>query len=113
MIFKTQITKKVLATSATLALLGGSIVTPLNVLSVEAAEAIQTAATTTGSELISKDLSLENNRFKNFTITGEYTNLPNVAFGFELTGTDPNWYGLSGQTHRMVRKSNPFSYYLP
>ncbi|MBC2240569.1 immunoglobulin-like domain-containing protein [Listeria booriae] len=112
MIFKTQITKKVLATSATLALLGGSIVTPLNVLSVEAAEAIQTA-TTTGSELISRDLSLENNRFKNFTITGEYTNLPNVAFGFELTGTDPNWYGLSGQTHRMVRKSNPFAYYLP
>ncbi|MBC1561615.1 immunoglobulin-like domain-containing protein [Listeria booriae] len=114
MIFKTQIAKKVLATSAALAILGGSIATPINVLSVEAAEAIQTATVlTTGSELINKDLSLVNNRFKNFTITGEYTNTPNAASGFELNGTDSNWYGLNGQTHRMVLKSNPFSYYFP
>ncbi|WP_430534805.1 toxin Cry1Ac domain D-VI-related protein [Listeria rocourtiae] len=38
MIFRTQITKKILATSAALAILGGAIVTPVNVLSVAAAQ---------------------------------------------------------------------------
>ncbi|MBC1457176.1 toxin Cry1Ac domain D-VI-related protein [Listeria newyorkensis] len=112
MIFNTQIAKKVLATSATLAILGSTIATPINVLSAEAAEAIQTVAMTEGMELINKDTSLANKRFKNFTVTGEYINNPEPANGFELTGTDPNRYELSGQTHRMVAKNNPFDYYF-
>uniref|UniRef100_UPI003D2F6F65 toxin Cry1Ac domain D-VI-related protein n=1 Tax=Listeria rocourtiae TaxID=647910 RepID=UPI003D2F6F65 len=112
MILKKQITKQALATSVTLAILGVNVTPSINVLSAYAAEQVQTAVATTESELINKDTGLLNQRFKNFTILGEYTNTPQPATGFELTGTDPNRYELKGQNHRMVAKDNPFNYYL-
>ncbi|MBC1605498.1 hypothetical protein HCJ39_12320 [Listeria rocourtiae] len=113
MIFKTQITKKFLATSATLAILGSTISMPINVLSAEAAEAVQTAvATTVGPELINKDTSIENNRFKNYTVAGGATGTFEPMDGMDLTGTNPSWFELGGQRNVVVAKANPFSYYI-
>ncbi|MBC2240568.1 immunoglobulin-like domain-containing protein [Listeria booriae] len=92
--------------------ISGAVLTPsLSALAAEGQNVV--GAATTESDLISKDLSLENNRFKNFVISSAYTNTPNAATAFQMTGTDPNWYAMNGQTFRMVNKANPFSYYLP
>ncbi|MBC1457175.1 toxin Cry1Ac domain D-VI-related protein [Listeria newyorkensis] len=67
MIFKTQITKKVLATSATLAILGGAIVTPVNVLSVAAAETTVDSMELARQDIVSKNVQL---LFKDNNVAG-------------------------------------------
>ncbi|MBC1605499.1 hypothetical protein HCJ39_12325 [Listeria rocourtiae] len=56
MIFRTQITKKVVATSATLAILGGTIIAPVNVLSVAAAEAAVDSVELARQDVVSKNV---------------------------------------------------------
>ncbi|MBC1779148.1 toxin Cry1Ac domain D-VI-related protein [Listeria booriae] len=68
MIFKTQITKKVLATSATLAILGGSIVTPINVSSVAAAEATVDAKELAWQDAVRKNIQ---SLFQDNDVTGK------------------------------------------